>query len=74
MRTFLCTIYHLEHDTVGLFHCGSIIHISDALLLMLCVDIFGSRAPEQLISADTGGAEQKAVGLVSSPTGLPGRC
>lgn len=78
----ICTISHVEHDVVG--HFSSLEHpsqpiawwpaVSDALAVLLCEDIFGLKAPERLISADRDGAEQKALGPVSAPTDLPGRC
>lgn len=44
--------------------------VSEALVLLLCEDIFGLKAPERLISADRDGQDRRQ----SAPTDLSGRC
>lgn len=48
--------------------------VSDALMLLLCEDIFGLKAPERLISGDRDGQNRRRSASSPAPTDLPGRC
>lgn len=47
---------------------------SDALVLLLCEDIFGLKAPKSLISGDRDGQNTRRLAVSLAQTDLPGRC